>query len=355
MIGNRVIDYPITRLPITRCGSSSSACGRLATSSSRRRPSTRCAQRFPDAHLTYLVEPAAAPVVVDNPHLDEVIVAPRARGLARAARRPRARPAAARRALRPRDRFSRRAARLAAHLAERRARCGSATRSPAEAGCTRAASRGRASCGRGTRSRTSGTCSRRSASRRRIASRFPVEMPADAAVAAAVAGAPDATPASPTTIALVVIHVSAGNPFRRWPAAHFVELVAALAAGDPRRRVIVTSGPSERDAAGRVIADARARSRRRTRAARAVLRRVLARRAARAARSRGALHRRRQRTAAHRRDDRRADRRAVRTDAAGPIGAVARRRLRSPSRWTPARCRAGRAISASASRATSAA
>ena len=39
---------------------------------------------FPDAHITYLVEPAAAPVVQNNPHLDEVIVAPRRRGVARA-------------------------------------------------------------------------------------------------------------------------------------------------------------------------------------------------------------------------------------------------------------------------------
>jgi ADP-heptose:LPS heptosyltransferase len=58
---------------------------------------------------------------------------------------------------------------------------------------------------------------------------------------------------------IVVVHVSAGNPFRRWPAAHFVELAAALALGDARRRVVMTSGPSERDAAARVIADARAR------------------------------------------------------------------------------------------------
>ena len=35
-------------------------------------------RRFPDAHLTYIVEPAAAPVVAGNPHLNEVIVAPRA-------------------------------------------------------------------------------------------------------------------------------------------------------------------------------------------------------------------------------------------------------------------------------------
>src|SRR5579862_8057588 len=38
-------------------------------------------RRFPDAHLTYIVEPAAAPIVELNPHLDEVIVAPRVGGL----------------------------------------------------------------------------------------------------------------------------------------------------------------------------------------------------------------------------------------------------------------------------------
>src|SRR5262249_53845903 len=36
--------------------------------------------RFPDAHLTYLVEPAAAPVVARNPHLNNVVVVPRVRG-----------------------------------------------------------------------------------------------------------------------------------------------------------------------------------------------------------------------------------------------------------------------------------
>ena len=33
-------------------------------------------ERFQDAHITYIVEPAAAPVVAQNPHLDEVIVVP---------------------------------------------------------------------------------------------------------------------------------------------------------------------------------------------------------------------------------------------------------------------------------------
>ena len=35
-------------------------------------------QRFPDARIAYLVEPVAAPVVRSNPHVDELIVAPRA-------------------------------------------------------------------------------------------------------------------------------------------------------------------------------------------------------------------------------------------------------------------------------------
>ena len=38
---------------------------------------------FPDSRISYLVEPAAAPVVAGNPHLADVIVAPRRRGLRR--------------------------------------------------------------------------------------------------------------------------------------------------------------------------------------------------------------------------------------------------------------------------------
>ena len=49
-----------------------------------RRPIIRAIRRArPAAHLTYLVEPPAAPVVAGNPHLDEVIVAPLLRGAAR--------------------------------------------------------------------------------------------------------------------------------------------------------------------------------------------------------------------------------------------------------------------------------
>ena len=57
---------------------------------------------------------------------------------------------------------------------------------------------------------------------------------------------------------LIVVHVSAGNPFRRWPTAAFASAVAQLARRHSRRRIIVTSGPSEREAAARVIDAARA-------------------------------------------------------------------------------------------------
>jgi ADP-heptose:LPS heptosyltransferase len=56
------------------------------------------------------------------------------------------------------------------------------------------------------------------------------------------------------------VHVSARNPFRRWPEASFAATIAALAGAARDRRVVVIGGPSDRDAAGRVIDAARARA-----------------------------------------------------------------------------------------------
>jgi ADP-heptose:LPS heptosyltransferase len=80
----------------------------------------------------------------------------------------------------------------------------------------------------------------------------PVEMPPDAAAAARVAERL-ARAGVGAAHQIVVIHVSAGNPFRRWPTEHFVTLATALASHDTNRRVVITSGPSERDASQRVI------------------------------------------------------------------------------------------------------
>jgi len=56
---------------------------------------------------------------------------------------------------------------------------------------------------------------------------------------------------------VIVVHVSAGNPFRRWPEGAFVRLIATLAAV-PGRRLILSSGPSDRQAADRIARGARA-------------------------------------------------------------------------------------------------
>lgn len=84
----------------------------------------------------------------------------------------------------------------------------------------------------------------------------PVTMPLDPAAVNAVAARLDAA-GVPREAAVIVLHVSAGNPFRRWPPRAFAEVAAALASEDPRRRIIITSGPSESAAAEAVAVDAR--------------------------------------------------------------------------------------------------
>ena len=128
--------------------------------------------------------------------------------------------------------------------------------------------------------------------------------------------------------ALIVMHVSAGNPFRRWPQESFAEVAAALAREDRRGGLSSAQGhPKRRRRSGRDGAHG-GPGRHRGGADRA-LRRVRSVGAARAGRPRGALHRRRQRADAHRRHHADADRRAVRADAAGAFAALARCRRRA--------------------------
>jgi ADP-heptose:LPS heptosyltransferase len=56
---------------------------------------------------------------------------------------------------------------------------------------------------------------------------------------------------------IIVLHVSAGNPFRRWPAESFAAAAAALAIANPARRIVITSGPSESAAAETIATRAR--------------------------------------------------------------------------------------------------
>jgi ADP-heptose:LPS heptosyltransferase len=61
----------------------------------------------------------------------------------------------------------------------------------------------------------------------------------------------------PASDRLILIHVSAGNPFRRWPESHFAELAHTLVSAAPDRWVIFTGGPSDREATARVLAVAK--------------------------------------------------------------------------------------------------
>jgi ADP-heptose:LPS heptosyltransferase len=87
---------------------------------------------------------------------------------------------------------------------------------------------------------------------------FPVEMPSSDAAARTMADRLRSAGVAPGDC-LIVMHVSAGNAFRRWPLESFAAVASTLAAVEPRRRVIVTSGPSEQLAAEQVIKQARAR------------------------------------------------------------------------------------------------
>ncbi len=215
---------------------------------------------FPHAHIAYVVEPAALPVVEHHPDLSEVIVAERPRGeLARIrydlalARRLRA------------QRFD---LAIDFHGGPRSALLTRASGAPTRIGYDLP---GRGWCYTKRAPWTRSLVPPRHSVLNQwdlIAlagvppgspARDPVRMVVDAEARARVAarlqaaGVGEAAP-------VIVIHVSAGNPFRRWPAASFVTTVARLATEDPARRIIITSGPSDESAAGWVAEEARRRA-----------------------------------------------------------------------------------------------
>ncbi len=212
---------------------------------------------YPDAHLAYLVEPSAAPILHRNPHLNDLIVAPRRTGahrliddLALAAR------------LR-RERFD-----IAIDLHG----------GPRAAWLTRASgARMRIGYAMPWRSWLYTDRVRRSPDlfpRHSVVNQWdllaplgidactperdPVEMAVDPAIADRVTRRLEAAGIRGDD-PLVVVHVSAGNEFRRWPEASFSSMIASVAQADPRRRIIVVSGPSDAEAARRVTDVARSR------------------------------------------------------------------------------------------------
>jgi ADP-heptose:LPS heptosyltransferase len=216
-------------------------------------------QRYPAAELIYLVESAAAAVVATNTHLSEIIEIAHTRGWRRIADDLRV----ARRLRRARVDVA-----LDLHGGPRAAWFTWVTRAPMRVGYDVP---GRGWMYTHVVHRPPGLHPRHSVenqwdllgaidpalAERPDPERDRVEMPVDPRARAAVARRL-ASAGVPDEARLVVLHVSAGNPFRRWPEASFAELAGGLAAADADRWVLVTGGPSDRDAAARVLTGSRA-------------------------------------------------------------------------------------------------
>ena len=211
-------------------------------------------RQYPDAHLAYVVESAAEPVVRGNPHLNDVIVAPKRRGLARL----RDDLALARRLRRERFDLA-----IDLHGGPRSAWLTWASRAPRRIGYSIT---GRSWMYTHVVPRAADLTPRHSVLNQwdllqplgippadPVAN--PMEMARDIHGAAFVERR--LREANIETHPLVVIHVSAGNPFRRWPAESFATLICKLATRDPQRRFVLTSGPSQADAALEIAAEAR--------------------------------------------------------------------------------------------------
>lgn len=191
------------------------------------------------------MEPQAAPVVTANPHLDEVIVTPLLRGAARLRE-----DAAVALRLR-RARFD---AVIDFHGGPRSSLFAFASGAPARVGYSIA---GRSWMYTTRVPRPRGYRPRHSVENqwdlaeallpdlgRPARGTDPVEMREDPGTAGRVGRRLDALGIRPGH-ELVVVHVGAGNEFRRWPESAFADVTAALAYGRPNRRIILTTGPSQ--------------------------------------------------------------------------------------------------------------
>jgi ADP-heptose:LPS heptosyltransferase len=214
-------------------------------------------ERYPDAWLAYLVEPAAAPVVERNPCLNEVIVAPRRRGF-----RGTLHDLALGRRIR-RQRFD---IAIDFHGGPRASLLTWLSGAPIRIGYDIP--------GRGWMYTRQVTRPRVLRPRHSVENQWdllePLGIPPPDRVAHPVtmSVAPEVADQIGRRLSeagcesgdrLVVMHVSAGNPFRRWPLTSFADVVTALTAAYDDVRILVTSGPSELAAAGLVVREAQAR------------------------------------------------------------------------------------------------
>lgn len=215
-------------------------------------------RQYPNARLVYVVENAAAPIVAGNPHLNDVVIAPHRRGLGRLAddwtlaRRLR------------RERFD---IALDLHGGPRSAWLTWASGAAIRVGYdvpgrswmyTRVVHRPRELRARhsvenqwdvlGALDPVFASGPSRDRDRVEIA----LDPRAARAIAARISGWH-----IPAGDRILVVHVSAGNPFRRWPESAFAELAVSLLRGGNDRWVVLTGGPSDRAATSRVLSSAR--------------------------------------------------------------------------------------------------
>jgi ADP-heptose:LPS heptosyltransferase len=211
-------------------------------------------RHFPAAHLAYLVEPLAAPVIEHHPHLDRVHVAaaPRAPGRLGADLRLAA-------ALR-RERYD---VVIDLHGGPRAAWLAWAAGAPRRIGY---AVRGRAWMYTDAVARPAALTPRHAVENQwellapldvppLVRTRDPV-YPGEPPGAEGDAHALLASAGIDTGHTLVLIHASAGNRFRQWPAARFSALAARLVAGDAARRVVLVAAPAEADRTRRLAESA---------------------------------------------------------------------------------------------------
>jgi ADP-heptose:LPS heptosyltransferase len=212
---------------------------------------------YPDAHLTYLVEPLAAPVVQGNAYVNDVLIIPRCSGLQRWAddlawaRRLRA------------GRFD---IAIDLHGGPRSAFLTWASRAPQRVGYRMP---GHSWMYTHVVERPDDLHPRHSVLKQwdlltplgveaASPARDAVEMTSDPSAVARIDAVLRQADIGPLH-QLLVLHVSAGNPFRRWPQAAFAEAIVDLARRDQARRFMVTAGPSDADAARAIVDLARAR------------------------------------------------------------------------------------------------
>lgn len=218
-------------------------------------------RRHPDARIVYVVENSAAPIVAGNPHLDDVIIAPHRRGLGRIA-----------------DDWA-----LARRLRQERFDMALDLHGgPRSAWLTWASgARQRVGYDIPGRSWMYTTVVHRAKELRPRHSvenqwdlirgldptfadgpdraRDRIEIAVDPRAERAIDGRLLAWHIPPSA-RILLLHVSAGNPFRRWPEAAFAELAAGLVRLASDAWLVLTGGPSDRAATTRVMAEARERA-----------------------------------------------------------------------------------------------